>query len=105
LEQYLNGTIDDAKIETFFANLDKTVSYFKEFKETTRKLRQVRRQDKLLSDRFYKIMLIDIKSKCDPIKYNDFNENIQAFTETMDDDELKNYSELLRHIEKEMKAF
>lgn len=105
MEQFLQGQAEESKIDSFFTNLDKTVGYFKEFKETTRKLRQVRRQEKLLSNRFYNIMLIDIKSKCDPERYNDFNENIQAYTGAMDDDELKNYSDLLRQIEKEMKAF
>ena len=60
-------------------NLDKTVGYFKEFKDTTRKLRETRLREKFLANRWYNIMLIDIKSKCDPGTYESFNENVQAF--------------------------
>lgn len=103
--EYKDGDGEELKVDSFFLNLDKTVGYFKEFKDTTRKLRETRKREKFLSNRWYNIMLIDIKSKCDAGTYESFNENVQAFTATMEDDELKNYSDTLRQIEKEMKAF
>lgn len=105
MKQYENGTCEEQVIASFFLNLDKTVTYFREFKETTKRLRVIRKQEKEMANRFYNIMLIDIKSKIPDADYQPFNEQFQKFKSQNDTDELKSYSNTLRKIEKEMNAF
>ena len=81
------------------------MGYFREFKETTKKLRSIRKNEKAVANRFYNIMLIDIKSKVADEDYVEFNAQNQKFTNQNDGDELKHYSIILRQIEKEMNAF
>ena len=66
---------------------------------------EIRKQDNQYSNRFYNVIMIDVKAKCDDNEYEKYDNLLTDLTTSLDNENLYKYTEILKIIGQESKAF